>query len=472
MTFTKRTKIIATIGPASEKEDILEKMLSNGVDCVRLNLSHGDHQEHERKIKSIRKIDKKLKKHTAIIADIQGPKMRIGVMPKEGLMLKEGETIILDCFKKEYTGDVIPLPSDTFMEGTEAGSKVFLDDGVLSLKIIKKDKSQFEAVVIKGGLLFSNKGINVPSLVIKGSVLNEKDKSDIVFAEKSEVDYIALSFLRDAKDVVEARDFINDKKIKIIAKIERPEALRNIDEIIEAADAIMVARGDLGIETPLWELPIRQKEIVEKVRSKFKPVIVATQMLDSMIRNPLPTRAEVSDVANAVYDSADAVMLSGETASGKNPLEAVEMMSKVLESTESIQNYMGDSADTQGSPLLAIARSAARISSKLSTKSIFIETFAGESARIISHFRPSNIIMALTPDHRTARQLSLVWGVVPFILKSKSIKRVNDIVSPVANELKSKGFLKEKDMVVCVYDSDFKFSEKANVNTITIKLIE
>ena len=471
MLFNKKTKIIATIGPASEKEEILEKILASGVDCVRLNFSHGDHAEHGKKIRTIKRIDKKLKKHTAIIADIQGPKMRVGSMPKEGVMLKEGETIILDCSKKEFADNIIPVPSATFMDGTKQGSKVFLDDGVLILKIISKNKAVFEAVVIKGGVLFSNKGINVPSLEIKGSVLNQKDKNDIAFAQLSKVDYIALSFLRNADDVREAKTFINDKKIKIIAKIERPEALLHIDEIIEEADAIMVARGDLGIETPLWELPIRQKEIVEKVRSKMKPVIVATQMLDSMIRNPLPTRAEVSDVANAVYDSADAVMLSGETASGKNPLEAVEMMRKVLESTESIQSHIDNPANDGNTSFLSVARSAAHISSELKARAILVETFSGESARIISHFRPNNIIVALTNDERTACQLSLVWGVMPFVLKNRAIKKIDDLILPIANALKNQGYFKTGDTIVCVYDSEFKFKEKAHVNSITVKSI-
>lgn len=471
MLFNKKTKIIATIGPASEKEDILEKMLSIGVDCVRLNFSHGSHEDYSKKIKTIRRIDKKLKKHTAIIADIQGPKMRVGIMPKEGLVLKEGETITLDCTKKEFKNNIIPLPSNTFMEGTKEGDKVFLDDGVLILKIIKKNNALFEAIVIKGGILFSNKGINVPSLEIKGSVINQKDKNDILFAKEAKVDFVALSFLRNASDVKEAKKFIKDERIKIIAKIERPEALLNIDEIIEEADAIMVARGDLGIETPLWELPIRQKEIVEKVRSKMKPVIVATQMLDSMIRNPLPTRAEVSDVANAVYDSADAVMLSGETASGKNPLEAVEIMRKVLESTESIQNYIESPANGNNTSFFSVARSAAHISSELNTKAIFVETFSGESARIISHFRPNNIIVALTNDERTACQLSLTWGVMPFILKNRNIKKINDLIVPITSILKKENFIKKGDTIVCVYHSEFKFANRVHVNSVTVKSI-
>ncbi len=470
MTY-KKTKIIATLGPASAQEDILEKMLSRGVDCVRLNFSHSTHQDHQKKIAMVRKIDKKLQSHTAIIADIQGPKMRVGIMPKEGLLLKEGQVVKLDCAAMEFTGDAIPVPSKAFLEGTQVASRVFLDDGLLALVITQKHGSIFEARVAKGGLLFSNKGINVPSLKLKGSVLGKKDKEDIAFAQKAGVDYIALSFLRDGQDVRQAKRYISNKKIKIIAKIERPEALAHLDDIIKEADAIMVARGDLGIETPLWELPVRQKEIVEKVHQSIKPVIVATQMLDSMIRNPLPTRAEVSDVANAVYDGADAVMLSGETASGKYPLEAVDMMCKVLESTQPNQRQV-PSPEYQGSAaLLSVAKSAARICLELSARAIFVETFSGRSATVLSHFRPNSIVVALTQDPTVARQLSLVWGVMPFLVKVRAMKKVNDLTLPTAAILKSKGLLKPNDAIVCVYDSEFTFSDKANVNSITIKTI-
>ncbi|MGH7238826.1 MAG: pyruvate kinase, partial [Candidatus Saccharimonadales bacterium] len=376
----KKTKIIATIGPVSESEEMLEKLMRAGADCFRLNFSHGDHREHGTRITRIRKLAKRMGRHAAIIADMQGPKMRIGKLPDDGIILKEGERIVLDCSKSTYENGIIPLPSPVFAAGAKEGSTVYLDDGTLIIKIARKTGKRFEAVVEKGGVLFSKKGTNVPSLQIKGSILSEKDKADITFAAGASVDYIALSFLRTAEDVREARKYIKNPHIKIIAKIERPEALEHLDGIIDASDAIMVARGDLGIETPLWELPIRQKEIVERVRRKFKPVIVATQMLDSMIRNPLPTRAEVSDVANAVYDSADAVMLSGESAQGRYPLEAVEMMSKVLESTEHTQLRHFHQPPDQKSLFLSVAKSAADISFELKTKVIFVETFSGESA--------------------------------------------------------------------------------------------
>jgi len=335
----KKTKIIATIGPSSEDEKILEKMVALGVDMVRLNFSHNTHAWHEGIIKIIRKIEKKVGKHIDIIADTQGPKMRLGNLPKQGVEIKNNQKIIIDTKAKEYLDNKIPLPSKLFCDGTKEGNVVYFDDGTLQVKITKKRGQIFDAIVIKGGILFSKKGVNNPNLEMKSSILSLKDKQDMELAVKSGADYIAISFLRNGTDITEARKFLGNSRVKIIAKIERKEALKNLTEIIDAADAVMIARGDLGIETPLWELPVRQKEIIELVKQKEKPVIVATQMLDSMIRNPMPTRAEVSDVATAVFDRADAVMLSGETASGKYPLEAVSMMKKILEATDGHQTF-------------------------------------------------------------------------------------------------------------------------------------
>lgn len=338
MINNRKTKIIATIGPASEQEETLEKLMFLGIDGARLNFSHGSHEWHGRMIKIIRKLEKKLKKRVAIIADTQGPKIRLGSLPVVGIEIKNGQEITIDTGTDEFHENKIPLPSPLFLKGVKAGHMVFLDDGAMQIKITGKQGKIVKAIVLRGGILFPKKGVNVPDLKVNSSILTVKDNTDIDFAMKSGVDYIALSFIRDSKDVKEARKLLGGKKIRIIAKIERLEALKNIEEIIDEADAIMVARGDLGIETPLWELPVRQKEIIEAARKKAKPAIVATQMLDSMIRNPVPTRAEVSDVANAVFDRADAVMLAGETALGKYPAEAVDMMRKILEATDGHQD--------------------------------------------------------------------------------------------------------------------------------------
>jgi len=334
MKTNKKTGIIATIGPSSNKEEMLEKLISLGVDMARLNFSHGSHKEHGEFIKLIRKIEKKLNKQVLIVADIQGPKIRVGNLPDSGIELRVGQEITIDTGTREFYENRIPMPSLIFRDGTKEGHIVFFDDGAMQAKITNKYAGIFKAIVLRGGILFSKKGVNVPSLEINSSILSAKDKADIEFSVKAGVDYIALSFLRNSDDVKEAKKFLGKAKVKIIAKIERPEAIKNIKEITNESDIVMIARGDLGIETPLWELPVRQKEIIELVKKEKKQVIVATQMLDSMIRNPLPTRAEVSDVANAVFEEADYVMLSGETASGKHPAEAVEMMKKIIDSAQ------------------------------------------------------------------------------------------------------------------------------------------
>jgi len=467
--FNAKTKIIATIGPTSEREEILEKLIANGIDAARLNFSHGSHEEQGGRIKKIRKICKKLNKHIAVIADIQGPKIRIGNLPEGGIELKNGQEITIDTGTREFYENRIPLPSLLFRDGTKEGHIVFLDDGTLQLKITSSRAGIFKAIVLKGGILFSKKGVNVPSLEISSGILNAKDKADIEFAVKAGADYIALSFLRNAKDVKDAKKFLGKTDIKIIAKIERPEALINLDEIIEEADAVMVARGDLGIETPLWELPIRQKEIIEKVRNKMKPVIVATQMLDSMIRNPIPTRAEVSDVANAVYDSADAVMLSGETASGKYPLEAVEIMNKILRSTEKNEDY-ANSYTEDPSLTNAVAHSVTHIASEIKAKAIFTGAITGTSARIISFFRPKTKIIAITNNEKVAQQLALVWGVIPFVVKNKKIKNAKDLLTPGVTAFKDNEFLKKGDKIVYRYHEKLGDSESAN--TVTVKSIE
>jgi len=466
--LNSKTKIVATIGPASEKEEILEKLIIHGLDVARLNFSHGSHEEQGGRIKKIRKICKKLNRHVAIIADIQGPKIRIGILPEHGVDLKNGQEIIINTGTKEYLNSEIPLPSDMFKEGTKPGHIVFLDDGTLQIKITEKRGDKFKAIVLKGGILFAKKGVNVPSLELRSSILNEKDKSDMKFASEAGADYIALSFLRNANDIKEAKKFLEKTDVKIISKIERPEALENLDEIIDESDAVMVARGDLGIETPLWELPIRQKEIVEKVRAKMKPVIVATQMLDSIIRNPIPTRAEVSDVANAVYDSADAVMLSGETASGRYPVEAVEMMNKILRSTERRQDYISNRIETP-EITSAMAHSVTHIATEIGAKAIFTGAITGLSARVISYFRPKAAVIAVTNNEKIAQQLALIWGITPYLVKSKKIKTAKDLLMPAIKEFKDNGFLTKGDKIIYRYHEIFE--DSASPNTLTVRTI-
>lgn len=436
MISKKKTKIIATIGPSSENEKMLEKLITIGIDGARLNFSHGSHEEHGNRIKLVRKISKKQKKYIAVIADIQGPKIRIGNLPEAGIKLENGQEITIDTGTRELYENRIPLPSLLFRDGTEIGHVVFLDDGALQIEITEKRAGIFKAKVLKGGILFSKKGVNVPSLGISSNILSAKDKADIEFAVKAGADYIALSFLRNAKDIKDARKFLGKSKIKIIAKIERPEALLNIAEIIDEADVVMIARGDLGIETPLWELPVRQKEIIELVRSKVKPVIVATQMLDSMTRNPIPTRAEVSDVANAVFDLTDCVMLSGESANGKYPSEAVDMMRKIVESSDKHQEPLHDDFEEKEiTSQFPAARSTVDISENSDAKAIITEVTDGIFTKAISHFRPKAPIIAVAKDETLARTLSLYRGVTPFYSKSKNYMK--DVIA----------FLKENQII-------------------------
>jgi pyruvate kinase len=297
----RKTKILATIGPASENPKTLEALFNAGANAFRLNLSHDVHPVHEKRIKLIRALSKKYNRPVAIIADLQGPKMRVGNLPKEGIELHSDKEYILDTNISDYVGgNVIPLSSLAFQMGVRAGNTVFLDDGSLMLKVKSVKEGRFVTEVLRGGTLYSRKGVNVPDLALRTEIFEKKDRDDMAFALRMNVDYLALSFIRNADDIKLARKLAGKSSVKLIAKIERHEALTAIDEIIAETDAIMIARGDLGIETPIWQLPKRQKEIIEKVRNAMKPVIVATQMLESMTKNAIPTRAEVSDVANAV----------------------------------------------------------------------------------------------------------------------------------------------------------------------------
>ncbi len=455
---------MATIGPASEKPEILSLLVKEGVDAARLNLSHGSHKEHQERINIVRQIEKKTGKHIAVIADLQGPKIRVGIMPKEGIELKEGKKIIFNTSISSYNGKEIPMPSKIFAQGTKKGANVFLHDGKMVVVITNIRGSIFTARVKRGGILFSNKGVNVPLLEIKGSVLQKKDYLDIKFAKKAGIDYLSLSFLRRAKDIHDVRKLIKGSGIKLIAKIERLEAFENRVEIIKAADAVMVARGDLGVETPIWALPVKQKEIIIAAREGMKPVIVATQMLESMTVDSMPTRAEVSDVANAVYDGADAVMLSAESANGKYPVESVAMMRSIIEETEKNIPFYRTKKEMQKIPVtLSVARSAKHIAYDVGAKFIFAGTASGYSAQAVSHFRPKHPIFALTGDEKTARHLNLVWGVTPLVVRGKTNSSLTLIAE---NILKKNKAVKKGDRIVLV--SGLKVGATGQTNNISV----
>lgn len=464
MVYERKTKIVATIGPASEKPDVLELLIKEGMNAARLNLSHGTHDEHKKRIDLIRRLSKKHDRHVAIIADLQGPKIRIGLVPESGLDLKEGAEVSINTNLTSYNGKEIPLPSRVFANGVKKDDIILMDDGKISMEITSAKNGFFKAKIRRGGKLFSKKGVNLPMLKMGRSVIGEKDRKDIDFAKMAGIDYIALSFLGRAKDIDLVRKLTEGTNIKLIAKVERLEAMGNLTEIIKASDAVMVARGDLGIETPIWALPVKQKEIINVARQEMKPVIVATQMLDSMTTRPIPTRAEVSDVANAVYDGADAVMLSAESASGDFPVDSVKMMRLILEETERHIPFFRTKKVERDLPVtLSVARSAKYIAHDVGAKFILAGTASGYSAQAVSHFRPKNPIIALTGNEDVANQLSLVWGINPLVVKAKSISSLSTLTEKI---LKDKKAVEAGDIVVFI--SGLKLGAVGQTNNISV----
>lgn len=421
----QKTKIVCTIGPSSEEKKILKKMILAGMDVVRLNFSHGNYKEFSKIIKNIRQLSKELNHPIAVLQDLAGPKFRIGKIKNEPLILKRGQTIILS--KKESTNS-ISVNEPKLINALKIKDIIFLDDGTKKLKVIKKYKNKLKAKVLIGGKLFSHKGINVPNLNIKISAITKKDLKDIKFGISKNVDYIALSFVRSEKDIKKLKKLIKGKNIKIIAKIETSQALKNLNEIIKETDAVMVARGDLGIEIPIAKVPIIQRKIIEKSNAYGKPVIVATQMLKSMTESPFPTRAEVNDISSAVLDKADAVMLSEETSTGKYPLETVKIMNDVIRETEKKLKEEVIKLKIEDEKLLSIASGIREMAHKINSKVIAVFTESGKSAQVISSLKIPKIILAFTPHLKTYNQLSLNYGIlsikIPHLKSFKEMKKI------------------------------------------------
>lgn len=422
----KKTKIIATVGPASEDYHILLELSKAGVNVFRLNFSHGLKREHISRIKKIRRIEKELKKPIAIIQDLQGPKIRIGNIEKEGISLIAGKKCILTAEKAQ--GSEIPIQCEEMIDEIKIGNRIFLDDGRLELKVLSKANNKIKCKIIIGGILFSKKGINLPDTNISLSGFTKKDYENLRLGMRYNVEYVALSFVKSAADIEKVRRIIKkaNKKIKIIAKIERHEAIKNIDSIIQSSDAIMIARGDLGIEVSIERIPLLQKAIINKCIFYRKPVIVATHMLDSMIERPRSTRAETTDIANAILDGADAVMLSGETSVGKYPLDAVKAMSKIAIEAEKWAKdeevYINKKIRHRDGVLdEALGKSACRLVYYLRAELIISATATGVTTRAVSKFRPCVPILSVTHDKKTARELQLAWGVYPHVLYYRSI---------------------------------------------------
>ncbi|MFH0878754.1 MAG: pyruvate kinase [Lentisphaerota bacterium] len=415
----RKTKIVCTIGPSSESPAVIEQLICAGMNVARLNFSHGTQDEHARKITAIREISKRLNCAVAILQDLAGPKIRIGSFASGPIHLKSGDLFTLTA--RDVPGDqqAVSLTYKALPADVQPGDMLMLADGALEFKVESVKGSDISCRVIVGGDLSSHKGINLPSRSISAPILSEKDKEDLAFGLEQGVDYVALSFVRTAADVKTARDFIKarGKEVPLIAKIEKHEALKNIDEIIACVDGVMVARGDLGVEIPMELVPRYQKMIINKANRAAKPVITATQMLKSMVDAPRPTRAEVTDVSNAVLEGTDAVMLSEESASGNYPVEAVKAMARIAETTEEDFPFREWTRKFDTDDLVpeqeAVAHAACRIAEEIRATAIVTSTQSGSTTRLVSKYRPPFSILAPTPSRETYHRLALVWGCVP-----------------------------------------------------------
>ena len=449
-----RTKIVCTIGPSSESEEVLEQLINEGMSVARLNFSHGSIPEHKIKIDRIKKVREKLKRPVAIMFDTKGPEIRLGNLKDdmEPYLHVDDEYVLTT---KDLIGDE-KIASITYKElpkDIKKGDSILIDDGLIELKVESVTGDEIHTRVVNGGFIKSKKGVNVPNVKLRLPSLTEKDVADLKFGVKEDIDFVAASFVRTKEDVLNIRSVLESEgmyNIQIISKIENKEGLENIDAIIEVSDGIMVARGDLGVEIPTEEVPIIQKEIIKKCNLKGKPVITATQMLDSMIRNPRPTRAEANDVANAVIDGSDAIMLSGETASGAYPVEAVKTMAKIARAMEESIDYdellrekilMNDRNITN-----SIGKSTCQIAADINADAIITATTSGGTSRAIAKFRPKNQIIAVTTDEKVRRQLSLTWGVEALL--SEKIFSTDEVIANAVEISKSHGYVKSSDTVV------------------------
>ncbi|MEM7163747.1 MAG: pyruvate kinase [Bacteroidota bacterium] len=468
---TKQTKIIATIGPSCSSKEALKEMILSGMNVARLNFSHGDHATKGEVIQLIRTLNQELNTNVAILADLQGPKIRVGDMG-EGFLLEEESIFEFSTSDNNSDNGQAYINYSHFAQDVNPGEKILLDDGKIELLVKETNKKdRVKTIVSHGGVLKSNKGVNLPNTNISQPSITEKDRIDLEYALSQKVDWVALSFVRFASDVIELKELINaaNASAKIIAKIEKPEALDNIDAIIEATDALMIARGDLGVEVPMENVPMIQKMLVKKCIRKAKPVIVATQMMESMIENITPTRAEVNDVANAVMDGADAVMLSGETSVGKYPVETVQNMAKIINQIEGSDDIFYQEyapSDQKGERFTSdlICFSACRLAQRSEAKAIITMTFSGYTAFKISSHRPKSKIFVFTGNRQLLTTLSLVWGVEAFYYDS--MISTDQTIADIKSLLLANDRIENGDMMVNV--ASIPIAEKGMSNMLKL----
>ncbi|MDO7541391.1 MAG: pyruvate kinase [Flavobacteriaceae bacterium] len=475
MPLHKKTKIVATLGPASESEEVLEQMILAGTNVFRINFSHADHSDVAKRIQIIRELSEKLNLHISILGDLQGPKLRVGVI-EEGAFVNPGDLVDFNTSAPfEGNAKSAYMTYKRFPLDVNLGERILLDDGKLIFEVVSSDRKELvTAKVIQGGPFKSKKGVNLPNTNVSLPALTKKDIEDAIFAIEQKVDWIALSFVRNSEDLIELQDLIkkhSEHKIPIIAKIEKPEAIENIDKIIAYCDGLMVARGDLGVEVPAAEVPLIQKNLVLKAKKARIPVIIATQMMETMIDSLTPTRAEVNDVANSVMDGADAVMLSGETSVGEYPVQVIETMTSILKSVEN-------------SPLIRVPQSppnirtprfitksvcyhAAHMANEINAKAICTLTNSGYTAFQISAWRPSAAVLVFTSNKRILSQLNLVWGVKAFYYNR--FESTDNTVEEVNKIAEKEGYVKKGDMLINL--AAMPIIDKGMVNTLRVSLI-
>jgi pyruvate kinase len=471
----KKTKIVATIGPSSESEENLKKMIKAGMNVTRLNFSHGEYSWHRMAIKRIKKVSKELGVNVGILVDLQGPKIRVNTGAE--IAAKKGDVIHIyeigaDVKKTKET--FIFIDKIKIIKGLNKGQEILIEDGLIKLKVIEIKGEYLKTKVIDAGIIKNHKGVNIPGADLDIDVITKKDKRDLDFVLEHNVDFVALSFVKNGKNIKDLRRIIknkirNEKNLpQIISKIERQEAIDNLDEILEETDAVMVARGDLGIEMDESMVVILQKEIISKSIKSLKPVIVATQMLGSMEKNPRPTRAEVSDVSNAVIDHADAVMLSGESATGDYPVESISIMTQIIKKTEEsayddIHEALPHNAESE---YALIVKSAYELAKSFDAQGICMISISGFTARLVSHFRPDRKIFVVTNNKRTFNQLSLLWGVEGYIFNKK--EKLETLIDKTIKEVKNKKRLKKGDKVVIIMG---RFPKEKEMRLIGVKKI-
>jgi len=449
------TKVVATLGPASANEGILSKMFEEGIDVCRLNFSHGSHEDHLKSIQLINELNKKYSSNVAILADLQGPKLRIGEVENNAVQLVDGEELLFVNTPCVGNKERVYMSYERLASDVKVGEKILVDDGKIMLQVLDTNgKDQVRLKIVNGGILSSKKGVNLPNTSVSLPSLTEKDKKDASFALEHEVDWIALSFVRSVNDILEIKELIKKSRkpaARVIAKIEKPEALNEIDQIIDMTDGIMVARGDLGVEVPFDQVPLIQKDIVKKCIIRAKPVIVATQMMESMITNFRPTRAEANDVANAVMDGADALMLSGETSTGKYPVGVVNSMQRIIDWTEKGYYFYKQNPPREFSRTFlpdSICFNACNMAEQSKARAIITFTHSGYTAFQIASHRPKAEIFAFTDNERILRKLSLVWGVRSFY--SKVFDNIDDYITHSIDQLLKQKLINEEDVVVHV----------------------